>query len=236
MQESPLVTLNPDAKVSILTPGQESTPVVVMDNFVREIGPAFDDAQSLAFSAPQQAIYPGVRAPLPRAYALPVLQGLVKLIAELYQVPAHLRPRPENLFYSLVSTSPESLSSAQRIPHFDSLYPYQFAIMHYLASGPHGGTAFYRHKASGFESVTQPRYAEYRQQLDVELQESPPKSGYFKESDGYFERIEALEYRPNRLLIYPGTLLHSGLIDSATDIDENPATGRLTANLFLIFS
>lgn len=236
MQDMPLVALNPQAQVSILRVGQENTPVVVMDDFAKDIGPAFAHAQTLPFSAPQQAIYPGVRAPLPRAYGLPVLQGLVKLIAELYQVPMHLRPRPENLFYSLVSTLPQALSTAQRLPHFDSLNPYQFAIMHYLSAGPHGGTAFYRHRQSGYETITQARYQSYRQQLDLALQTQPPPAGYVKDSDALFERIGAVAYRTNRLLIYPGTLLHSGLINESTDINPQPASGRLTANLFLVYT
>lgn len=41
-----------------------------------------------------------------------------------------------------------------------------------------------------------------------------------------------IDYRPNRLLIYPGTLLHSGLIDAGTDLDTSPLSGRLTVNIF----
>jgi hypothetical protein len=34
--------------------------------------------------------------------------------------------------------------------------------------------------------------------------------------------------------MYPGYLLHSGLIDPSRDIATDPARGRLTANLFFM--
>ena len=49
------------------------------------------------------------------------------------------------------------------------------------------------------------------------------------------ELIGEVEYRPNRMVIYPGNLLHSGLIQPDRDINDDPASGRLTANLFLYF-
>jgi hypothetical protein len=44
-----------------------------------------------------------------------------------------------------------------------------------------------------------------------------------------------IEYRPNRLVIYPGNLLHSTIVNPQTDIDANPSSGRLTTNIFINF-
>jgi hypothetical protein len=56
-----------------------------------------------------------------------------------------------------------------------------------------------------------------------------------RRSDAHFTLYHAVDYRANRLVIYPGSLLHSGLIDPAHDIDDDPETGRLTANIFVDF-
>ncbi|MEO1968780.1 MAG: DUF6445 family protein [Sphingomonadaceae bacterium] len=49
--------------------------------------------------------------------------------------------------FSLVTTPHRQLSPVQRTPHFDSVDPDFYAVMHYLASC--AGTAFYRHRAGG---------------------------------------------------------------------------------------
>jgi hypothetical protein len=63
----------------------------------------------------------------------------------------------------------------------------------------------------------------------------PPAEKYINASDDHYELIGEVEYRPNRMVIYPGNLLHSGLIQPDRDINDDPASGRLTANLFLYF-
>ena len=47
--------------------------------------------------------------------------------------------------------------------------------------------------------------------------------------------LQKIEYKPNRLIVFSGQLLHSTLIDLKTDIDNNPEGGRLTANMFISF-
>ena len=38
---------------------------------------------------------------------------------------------------------------------------------------------------------------------------------------------------PDRLVIYRGNLLHSGIIPTDMPMSDHPRTGRLTANLFV---
>jgi hypothetical protein len=56
-----------------------------------------------------------------------------------------------------------------------------------------------------------------------------------KGSNDEYELYHRIEYRPNRLVVYPGCLLHSGLVNPAVDINPDPRTGRLTANIFVDF-
>jgi hypothetical protein len=43
-----------------------------------------------------------------------------------------------------------------------------------------------------------------------------------------------VEAVPDRMLIYHGSLLHSGVIPPGMLLTEDPREGRLTANLFLL--
>jgi hypothetical protein len=123
------------------------------------------------------------------------------------------------------------------MPHFDSTKPHYFAVMHYLNPGPFGGTSFYRHRPTQFENITASRQDRFIHAAQVYLAShggKPPRK-YVNGSDGHFELLESVPYQQNRLLIYPGTQLHSGNIDPSRDIDSDPRTGRLTANLFISF-
>jgi hypothetical protein len=230
------IQLNPDANIDILMPGLERTPVIVMDNLATDLQPLLETAQQQEFTSPAQAAYPGVRAPLPHEYTKTLLQAIYSLITDLYKIPKHLQLYPQNQYYSLVSTAPEELARLQRVPHFDSLSPYYFAIMHYLAPGPRGGTGFFRHEPSGFENINASRFETFKASAEAYMAEhGEPPPRYQTESDQHFAVTETVSYQQNRLMIYPGTLLHSGLIEPDTDIDANPQTGRLTANLFIEF-
>jgi len=58
-------------------------------------------------------------------------------------------------------------------------------------------------------------------------------AGYIRESDSYFERIGAVEGLADRLVIYRGNMLHSGIIPEDMDFSSDPRRGRLTANIFI---
>jgi hypothetical protein len=66
-----------------------------------------------------------------------------------------------------------------------------------------------------------------------EAAELAPDSGYISGSDRFFEQIAAIEAIPDRLLIYQGSLLHSGIIPHDMNFSRDPREGRLTANLFV---
>ncbi|MGB3724787.1 MAG: DUF6445 family protein [Glaciecola sp.] len=238
LHNSASVVVNRDIQPDIRIIGNEKTPIIVLDNFAQDITDIKHYACDSAFKTVQQkeSYYPGLRVPLPKQYVIDVVSPLNSLIKSLYRIPSHLKVRPSNAAYSLVSTPAEDLALRQRIPHFDGVSPYYFAVLHYLADGPHGDTAFFRHKPTGFERVVESRRASYlnavQHYFDTHGEPSPQ---YFTESTDHYEIFDQIAYKPNRLVIYPGILLHSILVSSKTDIDPNPATGRLTANIFIEF-
>lgn len=132
--------------------------------------------------------------------------------------------------FSMVTTAPENLTPAQRAPHFDSTDPGLVAVLHYLGDTPGTGTAFYRQRSTGIETVDDANVDAF---VAAAKRESGGLTGYTNGSNAWFEQIGAVEAVPDRLILYRGGLLHSGIIPPGLPLDADPRTGRLTANLFI---
>ncbi len=230
------IQANPQASPQVYLAGNEKTPVVVIDDFAADTGGVIDYAiNSASFEPDATYVYPGVRARPPGEYLQEVIRAIVPFLGKVYGVPTD-RNLSLNTFYSLVATPPEQLGVLQRLPHFDSNKKHFFAITHYLNPGEYGGTGLFRHRPTGFENVTEDRLQDYVSAGDAFLRaHGDPPAAYIAQSTDHFELYERIEYRPNRVVAYPGSMLHSGLIDPARDISADPATGRLTANFFFEF-
>ncbi|QIR14902.1 DUF6445 family protein [Shewanella aestuarii] len=244
MTQSQPQTAIPDALISIsyikpqvIYVGNEKTPVIVIDDFADDLTHLVDYACHKAHYEPDEgSYYPGVRSLLPRLYVIEVINHIFQLIYDVYNVPHQLQLKPQMWVFSLINQQPESLMPLQRLPHFDTPDPYHFAILHYLNNGTHGNTAFFRHKSTGLERIDESNMAHYFEAATSFLQEHQKDTPqYFTDSDNHYDIFHEIEYRPNRLVIYPGSLLHSTLVSLENDIDDNPSTGRLTANIFINF-
>ncbi|QQX81844.1 hypothetical protein JK628_08450 [Shewanella sp. KX20019] len=236
MQQN-MITVNPVAKPNIVLIGTEKTPVVIIDDFALSTdGINAYAADHADFKADRNSYYPGIRAALPREYVKAVIDAVYQGIYQCYKIPHQLRLKPQSLFLSLITQEESKLTALQKMPHFDTPKPYHFAILHYLNPNQHGPTGFFRHRPTQWERITAQRCQPYfdAAQLHIEVN-GEPKKGYCTESDHHFDLYEQIEYRPNRLVIYPGNLLHSSIVKPAQDIDSNPNTGRLTANIFIDF-
>lgn len=228
--------VNPAIQPQILYLGQEKTPLILIDDFLHDLPSLRQQARQTEFMRENQTYYPGQRAVLPKDYVAASLNAVYQLIYQVYQIPEKLRLKPQMLFYALITQPENSLHPLQCMPHFDTSAPYYFALLHYLNDEPHGSTGFFRHKPTGFERVTDQRRQEYfksaQQFLDTE---GAPPQRYQIQSNEHYELYHQIPYQANRLVIYPGNLLHSSLVDVQTDIDNSPITGRLTANMFIDF-
>jgi hypothetical protein len=116
------------------------------------------------------------------------------------------------------------------MPHFDSVDPYYLAILHYLGGTDDSGTAFYRQRATGIDRVTDANRAVF---IATAEREATGWHGYIGGSTPSFERIDAVEAVPDRVVVYQGSLLHSGMIPPDMSFSDDPRTGRLTANFFV---
>lgn len=135
--------------------------------------------------------------------------------------------------FSMVTARPSELRPAQRAPHFDSTDPRYFALLHYLRVPPDTGTAFYRQRSTGIELVTEENVARFVRTAEADARLLPADNGYIQGSDAYFEQIGVIEAVPDRLLIYQGSLLHSGIIPPDMNLSADPSEGRLTCNIFV---
>lgn len=211
--------------------GAAQTPVVVIDHFCSELAPILSAAIALAPFPSAGNHYPGVRRVIqPNDTAYTYIEDLLECAAPFiggaFDVDRFELVEPS---FSMVTCAPSRLSSVQRAPHFDATDEGYFAVMHYLSET--AGTAFYRHRATAIERVSEAGLSTYIAAARRESARTAPS--YIMDSNEYYERIGAVAGHCNRLVIYPGNLLHSGIITPDAILSSDPQRGRLTTNIFI---
>ncbi len=205
--------------------GSAREPLVVIDDF----HPEFERLRAAALSAEFGAHarhYPGLQAPADPRHLGAVGAVLEQVFREQFGI-----TRGVDLVqcaYSLVTTPEAELSPMQRRPHIDTPDPGRIALLHYLSGAETGGTAFYRHRATGLDVLDARSFAQFREAIADET----PKPGYMRGSDDHFELLDVVEARPNRAVLYRSRILHSGHIPDDLPFLPDPAEGRLTVNSF----
>jgi hypothetical protein len=242
-----LFKINPNIVPRIEILGEGLLPLIVIDDYIEDVnGLTQYIAQQAKFSADGHTQYPGIRSPMIKDIVLAYLKPLMQPIYKIYGFPATQTPSPCDNYFSLITTAANDLADIQTIPHFDTYQPNLIAVIHYLNDKPHGGIGFFKHKRTGYEFINELRKPEYDQVVnDINLSAASRINGssingssikgYCSVNHREFECYKTLNYKPNRLIVFPGMLLHSSLVDVTTDIDPNPKTGRLTANMFVKF-
>lgn len=136
-------------------------------------------------------------------------------------------------WYSLVTTNPEDLIPLQRFPHVDGTDPQRIAMMLYLHHTDHGGTAFFRHRSTGYETLTSETFPKYRAALEAEVQQSGlPPARYITDGSPHFDKIHECGGKFNQAIFYRGNVFHSGVIKNEAELSSDPRKGRLTINAF----
>lgn len=210
--------------------GREGQTLATFDDFAADPDALRTIARTSRFTAAAHH-YPGIRAPLPEAYLrdqMPLITDVLRNVFGRYGPVQVL-----DASFSVVTTPPAALSIAQRLPHCDAFTADRIALVHFLSPDRTDGTAFFRHRSTGFETVTEARRPTYFEQLGDELRAGPAPTGYVAGDTALFEQIEQVEARYNRALIYPSFLLHSGAIAPDAPLAPDAETGRLTVTTFL---
>lgn len=215
--------------------GQEQSPVIIFDDFLDAPQIMVDYAAAHAVFRPSDASYPGLRAAAPPIYSFALRRFLNAAICETFGL-EHDEVVGGSCGFAITTTPPERLQLVQRMPHFDSTNRKQIALLHYLCSAEKGGTSFYRHRRTGYEIVDETRAVGYTTSVRSELATlGHPPARYIGDDDAMFERIASFEAAFNRVLVYRSASLHSAAIAPGFSFDDNPRTGRLTANALFIY-
>jgi hypothetical protein len=221
----------PEPQVTVATLGHEREPVVTIDHFHGD--PALLLRAGRTASYTPASGYPGLRARVPSGF-MAARSGLLRqVLAEVFDLPGGAKV--ESCDFSLVALAPDQLTQGQRRPHYDAADDLVIAMVHYLGDESTGGTAFYRHRRTGFEAVHGTREAAFVAAVAAdEAAFGPLPPAYFHGDDERYEQIGEVTARPDRLAIYRGRVLHSGVIPVPPDPASAHHSGRLTINTFLI--
>ncbi len=222
----------PDPVVTVRRMGREGEPLVIIDGFSGKT----DALLEAAYAAEYQqagASYPGIRAWADPSYLDVRRDLMMRIMQQIFGFTSGIRLDAST--FSLVTLGAEELHPLQRIPHYDHAGGEVIAIMHYLLGAQSGGTAFYRHRRTGFETITPDREDIYNASLatDERAFGMPPAQFCYGDTD-WFELIDEVEAAPDRLVLYRGRQLHSGVIPDPLALSSDPRKGRLTINMFLI--
>ncbi|MES3153987.1 DUF6445 family protein [Sphingomonas faeni] len=218
--------------------GQHHSPLLVIDDAAAgagtDVGRVVDIAAGIApFPAARGNAYPGLRRFIgsadtdAAAYARLLLRRLAPAINTAFSVDGFDLLTAS---FSMVTARPETLAPIQRAPHFDSTDPLYLAILHYVGGTAGSGTAFYRQRATGIERVTDANRAGF---IAAAQRDAADWTGYIGASTRSFEQIGAVDAVPDRVVVYQGSLLHSGTIPDELSFSDDPRVGRLTANFFV---
>lgn len=227
-----LLHRHPNLRISKLSIGAEGAPLLVIDNLVSDPDRLVRKAARSHFVG-QTSMFPGIRARAPLSYEHFLQETLNPLLSECFAMEPGRFVFPM-CHFSLVTLPPQKLSFLQRVPHIDSVRSDGLATVHYLFQGDWGGTAFYRHRRSGFEYIDERRKDSYFRCLEQESRDSEATGkGYIDDDTALFERIAHVEGVFNRMVVYRRNSLHSGRIDNARIPPADPLTGRLSINTFI---
>lgn len=141
--------------------GAELCPVVILDDYLLDTAALMDEAEHAYFGPPPGGFYFGLNAPLPQAYVIALVKALRPTLDSVFGVAAASDIQLMG-YFALAVHSAEDLQPVQRVPHYDTSDPGQLALLHYLCGSGQGGTGFYRHDATGFETINETRRARFR--------------------------------------------------------------------------
>lgn len=223
--------INPNASAKITYLGKDKIPLLVIDDLLENPDSVVEFSASQNWEKPKTSFYPGIIAQLPDEYMTSLKQLLGSNLIRAFGFDA---AKPINLsgFFALTTYELDEFGPWQRIPHFDNVHSNHVAMVHYLGKNQTGGTGFFKHLNTGFESISHENRDEYLGKVSdfidangqmLQWYTGPLTPGY----EMYFD----VPFKFNRAIIYPSYILHCALYDG-TQANADPYSGRLTANTF----
>ena len=232
----PQFLVNNNAEVKVVLIGEEKTPIIIIEKLSASVNELLDFAGETSSFVEADGFYPGIRKSLPHLYMNNICAKYLATIQQVYQLDDTTQPSIVLSALSIAVTPENQLRPIQTLPHFDTTAATQFALVHYLCEPHHGGTSFYRHKETNYESITEQRLTKYgkllkQQAIACQLHKN---KHYMNGDNELFALNHRVNAKMNRAIIYPSNLLHSGNIHPEQGLSKEPKQGRLTTSSFFI--
>ncbi len=226
--------VNPKFQLTKVPLSGTSLHILVVDNFIDDIGSINNFAKNIAYFNPMfsdNTLFPGVRDKMPKPYTR-LLHTFFEehLLKELTTNPS------SSIFHSsllsLVTCKPSSLAINQKMPHVDSCNDGDFAFVHYLSPKELGGTSFYSYKPKSLIEFKQKDRLVLNDMIEDVTNSPEDHKNYITSSTSLFEQILTIEAKINRLIIYPANILHSANLISPASYSGDLNKGRLSISSF----
>jgi hypothetical protein len=225
-----------DLDYEFLKVGADQQELVRVDSYIQGVDALRQHAIAGNSFAVADSFYPGVRMAISDTYIISLVRNFQAVIRDFFGLDLRTIKSAASK-YSIVTFKPDKLQLRQRIPHFDAPSRNSLAVIHYLSDAPDSGTAFYRHNATGYEYIDGSRLGKYEGSIEARFQDPAHQpSSYICGDTEDYSQIASFKAVKNRLLMYRGSNLHSGMIRPDYNFDPSPETGRLTVTSFIEFS
>lgn len=224
--------LNPAATVEKVHHQDPAITVYVVDDFLENPEALMDYARNKAYFGKvgaDRTAYPGIRDRLPGAYERVMAQVIDLVLGES-------NPTIHRCMLSLTTLDAGQLHAAQKIPHVDTLNNEQYAAVHYLCDAPHGGTAIYRFLPRNMVRITHSDRDVVDEMIQTVHDYPQEHEGYLAGNTRFYKQELVVEAKFNRLVLYPGNLLHCALLTAPQSLSKDVTTGRLSIASFFSLS
>lgn len=223
---------NPQSRLQLARIGVEGEIIALVDDFFLHPEQIVDyAADGLPFS-PAGAGYPGIRAAVPEIVNHALYHALGPILNRVFRI-GDDEDMTIHSSFSMLTQGAAPLAVGQRLPHFDTADAKALAVVIYLCDPKWGGTGFYRHKSTGFETVSPERDEAYNRRVAEELSATVLPEHFPDDKHPLFERFETVEPKFNRLVLYRSRLLHSAAVAPDAAFSDDARKGRLTITSFL---
>jgi hypothetical protein len=223
---------NPAANVEKIAHQDPEICVYVVDDFMENPQELVDYAKSKAYFGKvgaDRTAYPGIRDRLPSNYERALAEVMERVFPEC-------RPIISRCMLSLTTLDAGQLHAAQKIPHVDTASDDQYASVHYLCDQRHGGTALYRYLPRNTIRIRSGDGAVVQEMIQAVHDHPEEHQGYLIGNTQFYKQELVVEAKFNRLVIYPGNLLHCALLTSPESLNPDASRGRLTVASFFKLS
>lgn len=231
-----LFAFNHDADVEVVRIGRCGIKVSTIDNVLHEPDRVAALGFAESYAEDRGNLYPGLRTAMPLSFSTAFRAWLTPILQRNGVLELHQAIDRDTSFFSVVTTASKDLRPIQCIPHYDSTDPNLFAAVIYL-SGPGSGTAFYRHRTTGYEEITEDNVGNYQLALNSDMRRhGAPQKDYVNGDTVLFETLFSSEWRVNRAVVYPARTLHAAKIEKQFSPPTDRSEWRLTVTALLYLS